>query len=180
MGKESIGLFYDIVEENERRIHYQIHKLGIYDMYSHYIRFDYNSLEADCNTYYIFQPDQGILPTYFNHIIRNRLFDLLQLEPTKLQYDKIILHEEAGTSSYTYGPIDPSMLQRSKSVQTSIHFKWFYQYVQQNLPIKEIAELEGVPVENIKYWGNEAKRELRGKIIRISIPAHYLKNKVKL
>lgn len=65
--------FEDIFNQNKRRMHYQIHKRNIQDPHN---EFYVEGLYAMWSAYKKYRPDQGVMPTYFNFIIRNRLIDM--------------------------------------------------------------------------------------------------------
>lgn len=64
--------FEEILKQNKKRIHYHIHKLKTQG--SHY------GLMAMWSDNQKYQPDKGLLATYFNFIIRNQLKNRLRKE----------------------------------------------------------------------------------------------------
>ncbi|HLS07975.1 sigma-70 family RNA polymerase sigma factor [Lentibacillus sp.] len=67
--------FDEIFKQNERRIHYYIHRLNIRDPHQEYYQ---EGLVAMWDAYEKYQPDKGPMATYFNYIIRNRMIDLMR------------------------------------------------------------------------------------------------------
>jgi len=75
--------FDEILKQNERRIHYYIHKLNIRDPHQEFYQ---EGLVAMWNAYEKYEPDKGQLSTYFNYSIRNRLIDLIRKENNRIIY----------------------------------------------------------------------------------------------
>jgi len=69
--------FEEIFEQNKRRIHYQLHKLNIRDPHQEFFQ---EGLVAMWRAYESYQPDKGLMATYFNYMIRNRMIDRLRKE----------------------------------------------------------------------------------------------------
>ena len=83
--KKSLNLvidldFEEILKQNERRIYYHMHRLGIRDFYA-------GGLFALWMAYKKYEPDKGPLATYFNFMIRNRLIDKIRQE-SRVQENK--------------------------------------------------------------------------------------------
>lgn len=147
--------FEEIFKQNERRIHYHIHRLGIRDPYQDFYS---EGLLAMWTAYQQYNPNKGPLGTYFNYIIRNRL-DLLRKEIREQEMkDSIVNNEKERISDATteIKNMTAKMLgseleerelwQDIKSELTDKQWDWLYYYVIQNMPVKGIAELKGVSV----------------------------------
>src|SRR5690625_1917192 len=84
--------FEAFFKANERRIHFQIHRLGISD--NLYDEFYAEGIFALWKAYQEYEPDRGELGTFINYHIRFRLIDLLR---KKIRYEEVIeeaVHEE--------------------------------------------------------------------------------------
>jgi len=75
--------FEEIVKQNERRRKYHIERLRANDQL---IAFQCKGLHTLRHAYKVYQPDKGLLSTYFNIIIRDRMTRLLQ--------DKTVQHHD--------------------------------------------------------------------------------------
>ncbi|WP_404455351.1 sigma-70 family RNA polymerase sigma factor [Virgibacillus necropolis] len=173
MNKEMVS-FDEIVKQNERRIHYYIHKLNLRDPHKEYF---YEGLFAMWNAYENYQPDKGPLATYFNYSIRNRLIDQMRkqkrIENVEKSYIKVQREKlEDGNyyirseTSYPImiaenSPDYNDLLERGKSLLSDSQRKWLQLYIVEGKSIKEIAEQEGVTCDAVKGWGREARKKLR-------------------
>jgi len=81
--------FEEIVKQNERRYQYHIERLRANDQR---IAFKCKGFHTLCHAYKVYQPDKGVLSTYFNIIIRDRMTRLLQ-DKTGKHYDTRIKKE---------------------------------------------------------------------------------------
>lgn len=152
--------FEEVFKQNERRIHYHIHRLGICDPYQDFYS---EGLFAMWTAYQKYNPDKGPLGTYFNYIICNRLVDLLRKEIREQEKrDSIVGNEKERISEATTvlknvtanlpgsGLEGMGMWQDVKSKFTAKQWDWVYYYIIQDMPLKEIAELKEVSVEEVK------------------------------
>ncbi|WP_100010200.1 sigma-70 family RNA polymerase sigma factor [Lentibacillus sediminis] len=168
--------FEEIFEQNERRIHYHIHRLNIRDPHQEFYQ---EGLFAMWNAYRSYQPDKGPLATYFNYVIRHRMIDLIRKQ-TKEQ-EKMSLYaqrekvEQDDGNYYHHGsnayPVmrvadlpfyDGGFWQEIRDKLSENQWKWVKYYVIEDMSVKEIAEQEGVSVEAVKSWGKEVRRKLQG------------------
>ncbi len=164
--------FEEIFEQNERRIHYHIHRLGIRDPYEDFYA---EGLFAMWMAYQKYEPQKGPLATYFNYIIRNRLIDMIRknireqekeesfVEHKKKQYVNDLSSEmNHGTMGDAGSEMEETeMLQEVKSKLTKKQWDWVYYHIILDWSLKEIAEMRGVSVEAVKGWGKEVRRKLR-------------------
>ncbi|MCM3739757.1 sigma-70 family RNA polymerase sigma factor [Oceanobacillus luteolus] len=167
--------FEEIYEQNERRIHYHLHRLNIRD---HHQEFYQEGLIAMWSAYKNYQPDKGPLSTYFNYMIRNRLIDLIRKESRRLENEKLATSEDEGANdTATYHQVsettqshitthldsnmDDYMWKQIRNILTEKQWKWVRYYIIEDMTLKEIAENEGVSIEAVKSWAKEAKKKLR-------------------
>ncbi|WP_405097268.1 sigma-70 family RNA polymerase sigma factor [Oceanobacillus sp. FSL H7-0719] len=163
--------FEEIFQQNERRIHYHIHRLGIRDPFQEFYT---EGLYAMWMAYKKYNPNQGPLGTYFNYAIRNRLVDMLRKEVREREKRDIFVEKEkqrmddaAAELKNMMGEIPGSnmevseMLEEVRSRLTEKQWDWVYYYILLDMPLKEIADLKRVSVEAVKSWGKEARRKLR-------------------
>lgn len=175
MTKKLQFTFEEIFEQNQRRIHYQLHQLNIRD---HHHEFYQEGLIGMWKAYEKYEPNKGPLGTYFNFMIRNRLIDLIRKENRRMErevlaskdeeaaFDTEIFHK-ANNAALTESSLDEYFKQNSdlwkyiKELLTEKQWKWLKYYVIEDLTIKEIAEQEDTSVEAVKGWAKEARKKLR-------------------
>lgn len=167
--------FEEIFEQNERRIHYHLHRLNIRDPHQEFYQ---EGLIAMWSAYRNYQPDKGPLSTYFNFIIRRRLIDLIRKESKRLEKEILASTEEEPSfeaslyqqASDTYSPElsvgrniikDETLWQHIRNSLTEKQWKWVQYYILEGMTLKEIARKEDVSVEAVKSWAKEAKKKLR-------------------
>ncbi|MCF3942605.1 sigma-70 family RNA polymerase sigma factor [Oceanobacillus alkalisoli] len=163
--------FEEIFKQNERRIHYHIHRLGIRDPHQDFYS---EGLFALWTAHQKYNPNKGPLGTYFNYTIRNRLVDLLRKETREMEKKDSIVETEKqrisdATTELRNTTIDMpgskleerEMWQDVKAELTAKQWDWVYYYIIQGMRVKEIAEMKGVSVEAVKGWGKGARRKLR-------------------
>lgn len=173
MEKYNKPTFEEIYKENERRIYYQMHKLGIRDPHR---EFYMEGLYAMWQAYKNYEPQKGTLATYFNYMIRNRLIDLLRKQAREQEKGERVVREEmlkitSGNRHVGRGETmlngheivleDDSLLKEIEPHLTERQMKWVKYRLIVGMPIKEIALQEGVSEEAVKSWGREARKKLR-------------------
>ncbi|MBP1970757.1 RNA polymerase sigma factor (sigma-70 family) [Virgibacillus natechei] len=179
MSKDNVT-FEEIFKQNERRIHYYIHRLNIRDPHQEFYT---EGLVAMWNAYEKYQPDKGPMATYFNYTIRNRMIDLMRKENKQQENLELYKQEQktrmddgnhyrSGGATYPVMKVAESEstlydLEFWKEVRTGLsdnQWKWVTYFVIEDMSVKEIAEQEGVSVEAVKSWGKEVRRKLRGRV----------------
>ena len=173
MSKKENDLFEDIYEQNKKRIHYQIHKLGIQDTHHEFYT---EGIYAMWNAHKKYEPTKGPMGTYFNYHIRYRLLDMLRRKTTELnKADRItqlkqseIDHGHKHTTSKQplvhkteITPSDTTFWTFIRSRLTHNQWKWVDNYIIQGMSQKEIAEKECVTIEAVKSWAKGARNRLR-------------------
>ena len=166
--------FEEILKQNERRIYYHMHRLGIRDPYGDFYA---EGLFALWMAYKKYEPDKGPLSTYFNFMIRNRLIDKIRQESraqeNKERYaenaKKLTQNRDGEVSMLADSHIEhpeqsienEEMWREVRGILTDRQWDWVYYHIIQGMKLKEIAEMKGVSVEAVKSWGKEARRKLR-------------------
>lgn len=165
--------FEDIFRQNERRIHYHIHRLNIQDPHR---EFYVEGLHAMWTAYKKYRPDQGVLSTYFNFTIRNRLIDMLRKKTRESHNQEAYIQQEkpnldnGNRDCRTNMPIpdrsgieveDKTIWENIHAILTANQWKWVEGHIIKEMPLKEIAEQEEVTVEAVKTWAKTAKKRLR-------------------
>ena len=165
--------FEEIFKQNERRIHYQIHKLGIRDPHREFYS---EGLYALWHAYQKYEPDKGPLATYFNFMIRNRLIDKVRKNSRITHNHDIVIQEEklelnqgnhVGTTKLPVvdpkgiDVVDEPFWQEVKSLLTEKQWTWVKYTIFKQLTTKEIAALEKVTESAVKSWAKEARKKLR-------------------
>lgn len=69
--------FDELVEQNERKWQYQVHKLRQDDLCQ---KFHHDGLFAKWYAYKKYKPHDGVLSTYFNYAIQERLINRMRKE----------------------------------------------------------------------------------------------------
>jgi len=171
--KKNNDLFEDIFKQNEKRIYYHMHKLGIRDPYGDFYS---EGMYAMWTAYQKYEPNKGPLATYFNYTIRNRLIDLIRKKTKDEENEENYVEKERLTThdGNKYGdskmPIldtsgldieDANSWEHVFSLLTEKQRKWVYFYIIRDMSLKEIAEQENVSVEAVKDWGKQARKKLR-------------------
>ncbi|WP_047984284.1 sigma-70 family RNA polymerase sigma factor [Ornithinibacillus californiensis] len=165
--------FEEIFKQNEKRIHYHIHKLHIRDPYN---EFYVEGLYAMWLAYKKYQPDKGPLATYFNFAIRNRLIDTIRSKSRDQKINEAYAQKESidkqdgNYSTISHAPIlsakgieidDTEVWDEVKKILTPNQWKWVDYYIIQGLSQKEIADREGVSIDAVKSWAREARKKLQ-------------------
>lgn len=173
--KNNLFTFEEIFKQNERRIHYHLHKLSIQDPHQEFYQ---EGLVAMWDAYENYQPDQGPLSTYFNFIIRHRLIDMIRKESRRIEREVLASKkEDEAFETGVYHKANDTTLpgltvteaigndvylwQYIKKSLTEKQWKWVQYYIIEDKSLKEIAEQEKVSVEAVKSWAKEVKRKLR-------------------
>lgn len=171
--------FETFFKANERRVHYQIHRLGISQEY--YAEFYSEGILALWQAYKQFDAAKGHVGTYLNYQIRFRLIDLLRKKISRDEIMERAIREERtqlddGNRHRTSGLplVDAKGLPLShdlfwKEVRERLsdkQWKWVKYFIIADLTIQEITEIEGVSADAVKSWGREVRRKLRDKEVR--------------
>ena|SRR5690625_1793401 len=171
--------FDTFFKANERRIHFQIHHLGIHGDW--YGEFYSKGIVALWQAYREFDSKKGNLGTYLNYRIRYRLIDLIRKKNRELERDKRFIEQRKidlsngarHRSSNTPLPDIPSITITDTTFWYSIRdqlspnqWKWVQYFIIADMSIKEIMEIEDVSADAVKGWGQAVKRKLRNDTVR--------------
>ncbi|WP_368901456.1 sigma-70 family RNA polymerase sigma factor [Oceanobacillus oncorhynchi] len=171
----------DFIEQNQRRVYYQMARLQINDKDGEYFQ---EGLVAMWRAYENYNPDKGPLATYMNFEIRNRLLNVFHKSILERKYIEQLGHQqEVETQAGNYmdgkkkkilskneGGTNPQekLDQESEtdfseftSILTEKQKVWFNCAIIEGLSNQEIAEKEQVSLEAVKSWAKSAKRKLR-------------------
>lgn len=181
--KKEQDTFEMICKQNERRIHFHIHKLNIRDPHQDFYQ---EGLFALWNAYENYQPDKGTMSTYFNYIIRNRLIDMVRKETRVQENNEQVISEHKiqlddgnhlrgtenaypiqGKSDITIK--DNEMWQHMKAHLTQNQWKWVHFHIIIGMTLKEISIQENTTSEAVKSWGKQVKKKLRNDEFRKKI-----------
>ncbi|WP_430790580.1 sigma-70 family RNA polymerase sigma factor [Virgibacillus flavescens] len=165
--------FEEIYEQNNRRIHYHIHNLHINDPHQEFYQ---EGLFAMWNAYKTYEPDKGVMSTYFNYTIKNRLIDLMRKKSREESNENLCV-QEIGNRTYNSNRIrksnslipdisngsadDSIMWEHIKSVLSERQWNWVYHYIILNKSINEIAEEQGMTIDAVKSLGKHVRKKLR-------------------
>lgn len=175
--KKNNFTFEEVFEQNERRIHYHLHKLNIRDPHQDFFQ---EGLVALWNAYENHEADKGPMATYFNCMIRNRLIDKVRRENRFTANDEKVITERKNElndgnhfkASETAYPLidaddisvkDPYFWNDLKANLTSNQWKWVEHFIIKDLTVKEIATLENKTEDAVKSWGRQVRKKLRNK-----------------
>ena len=169
--------FEDIFKQNEKRIHYHIHKLGIRDPHQEYF---VEGIYALWTAYKKFEPNKGPMSTYFNYTIRNRLIDMIRkeererekkvrmLDEAVIKFDsgnrnvrKNMLIQDEWNEAMDRNIMLEEVMDKLPSILTENQMKWVIGFCLGGLTVQELAEREGVSEDAVKSWGREARMKMR-------------------
>lgn len=173
--------FEQFFKENERRIHYQIHRLGISQEL--YDEFYSEGIIALWKAYREYDPRKGgEFGTYLNYQIRFHLIDVLR---KKIRYQEVVeeavrermneidngnRHRATGVPIVNNSEIavenDEEFWQEIRSHLSENQWKWVKYFIIADLSIKEIMEIEGVSADAVKGWGRAVRNKLRNEEVR--------------
>ena len=174
--KQDFDIFF---KANERRIHFQIHRLGISEEW--YGEFYAEGMFALWKAYKAYQPDKGAFGTFLNYKIRYQLIDLLRKKlhdqngTEKVMQENITQLDNGNRHRGTGVPIvhipeitlkDPSFWKEIRKRLTDKQWKWVEYFIIADLTVKEIMELENVTKETVKSWGKAVRKKLRDEKLR--------------
>lgn len=161
---------------NERRIHYQIQRVGgtgqLYgELYT-------EGIVALWKAYKSYQPIKGELGTYLNYKIRYQLLDFMrkkyreQEQAEKTAHEETVKIDNGNRCSTTDQPIvdmsgidlkDDTFWREIRGQLTDNQWKWVKYFIIVDMTVKEIVEIENVSASAVKCWGREVRRKLRDK-----------------
>lgn len=167
--------FAAVVRQHENRIYYYIHKLGIRDDHDDFYA---EGLVAMWRAWRSYDSSKGAFTTYLNYTIRHRLLDMLRKESMMADRGASVVQEEMlrqHDGVYT-GMNRKPMVQSSaafitiddvahwhaiQAILSDNQWRWVQHYIIEDMPIKEIAQLENVSIHAVKSWGREVRKKLR-------------------
>src|SRR5699024_296765 len=138
----------EIAKQNERRVHYHIHRLSLRDPHEENFQ---EALVSTWNAYEKHEPDKGPLATYFNYTTRNRLIDLIRKKAREQQNDELFI--QAGKQELDNGnrscknnlPIpdfseikvwEANICEQVQETLQENRWKWVYRYIILDMPVK--------------------------------------------
>lgn len=171
--------FEMFLQANERRIHYQIHRLGVSGEW--YAEFYAEGLVALWRAYREHDAQKGELGTFVNYRIRFRLIDLMRKKLREREVDELVvsakreeehdgnLHRASGLQVLDVRGVelvDDTFWQVVRGRLSEKQWKWVYYFIICDLSVKEIMELEGVSADAVKSWGKAVRGKLREEEVR--------------
>lgn len=164
---------------HERRIHFQIHRLGVHSNW--YDEFYTEGIVALWKAYQTYEEKKGAIGTYINFRIRYALIDHIRKKKRQEKLDEDIRWH--GLTELTNGtrdrntdieipdipniPIhDTSFWESIKGHLTSNQWKWVEYFIIADLTIQEIMEIENVSADAVKGWGRSVRKKLKTNTIR--------------
>ena len=180
LGERELNKDFDtFFKANERRIHYQIHRLGISQDW--YEDFYSEGIVALWKAYQEYDEVKGDIGTFINFRIRYRLLDLLRKKIREQEAEEKIIYEEqirqvdGNKIKKTGMPVvnregiivkDSAFWEEVRSRLTENQWKWVEYFIIADLSIKEIMEIEGVSADAVKGWGRAVRRKLKDEELR--------------
>lgn len=171
--------FDQFFQANERRIHYQIHRLGITGEW--YEEFYTEGIYALWKAYQDFDAMKGNLGTFLNYRIRYQLIDIIR----KKKREEDILeasiqksipkindgNRKRSSNTYLVNVSDITLQDTQfwdfiREQLTENQWKWVQYFIIADLSIREIMEIEDVSADAVKGWGQAVRRKLRHNQIR--------------
>lgn len=168
------GDFEQFFQANERRIHFQIHKLGITGAW--YSEFYTEGIFALWRGYRDFDARKGKLGTYLNYRIRYQLIDLIRKKKREAEHtDKLIHQQKINETNGTRNSGRDTPMVHLPSITiadtdfwigirdqlTDNQWKWVHYFIIADLSVQEIMELENVSADAVKGWGQAVRKKLR-------------------
>ncbi len=179
MGKD----FEPFFKANERRIHFQIHRLGISANW--YDEFYSEGVIALWQAYKDFDATRGTnIGTFINFRIRYRLVDLLRkklrdeevmaevINEKVIEIDTGNRHVRTGMPIVNMNGVDgagnhnDAFWREVRRHLSEKQWKWVVYFIIADLSVKEIMELEGVTADAVKGWGKAVRSKLRKEEVR--------------
>ena len=173
--------FETFFQANERRIHFQIHRLGIHGDW--YKEFYTEGITALWKAYREYDASQGNLGTYLNFRIRYRLIDLIRKKQREEEQTKMLIQH--GMTQMINGtrnrgsntplidmPKIPIPMANTKFWEqireqlTDNQWKWVEYFIIADLSVREIMEIENVSADAVKGWGQAVRRKLRNDSVK--------------
>src|SRR5690625_868367 len=176
--------FSTFLKANERRIYYQLYRLGIPQ--SLHEDFYADGVLALWDSYKIYKPGKGDFGTYMNYRIRFRLIDLIRKNKrveSNLEageYEQIIHIDDGNRQSQSKYPLvhargiivqDEGYWQEVRKSLTTKQWQWVHYLLIADLTIKEIMEIENVSADAVKSWGQQVKRKMQQEEMRKRLEA---------
>jgi len=174
--------FEAFLKMHERRIHFQIHRLGIHSNW--YDEFYTEGIVALWKAYQTFDKEKGNLGTYMNFRIRYALIDHIRKKKREENHRENILQH--GITQMTNGtrnrnsdtelihipniPLhDTSFWESIQGKLTANQWKWVKYFIIADLSIQEIMEIEDVTADAVKGWGRTVRKKLKTEPFKAAI-----------
>lgn len=169
--KQDFDVFF---QANERRVHYQIHRLGITS--SWYGEFYAEGIYALWKAYQGYDEVKGNLGTYLNYRIRYHLIDTIRKkkreednEETRIQLSLPDINDGNRLSSPNIQLVnisdvaleDTEFWDHIRKHLSDNQWKWVQYFIIADLSIREIMEIENVSADAVKGWGQSVRKKLR-------------------
>lgn len=172
--------FEVFLKMNERRIHYQLQRLGVNANEGRYEELYGEGMVALWQAYQSYNIQRGNVGTYLNYRIRYRLLDLIRKQTRQKTSDEKVVQETKGEicdgnwitatglpvvdgNGLVSGSESDEFWQAVREPLSAKQWKWVEYVILAQLSVKEIMEIEGVSAEAVKSWGKEARKKLRKK-----------------
>jgi|SRR5690625_2015306 len=171
--------FEQFFQANERRIHYQIHKLNIRGNW--YSEFYTEGIFSLWQAYRDFDSTKGNPSTYLNYRIRYRLIDLIRKKKREVESEKKVIEQRVTdiTNGNRIRHSNTPLLNKSclphtddqfwhdiRNQLTDNQWKWVKYFIIADMSIQEIMEIENVTADAVKGWGQAVRKKLRNENVR--------------
>lgn len=180
--------FEDFFQANERRIHFQIHRLRI--PHNLYDEFYTEGIVALWQAYQDVDQAKGNIGTFLNYRIRYRLIDLIRKKQRETELDEKFFqhrvtemtdgtrHRDSNTPLMNIPNLpvtDDTLWQHIQEQLTTNQWKWIRYFIIADLSLKEIMEIENVSADAVKSWGRAARKKLCNEATKKLIQEHIQK-----
>ena len=180
--------FEDFFQGNERRIHFQIHRLRI--PHNLYDEFYTEGIVALWQAYQDVDQAKGNIGTFLNYRIRYRLIDLIRKKQRETELDEKFFqhrvtemtdgtrHRDSNTpllNTPNLPVTDDTLWQHIQEQLTANQWKWIRYFIIADLSLKEIMEIENVSADAVKGWGRAARKKLCSEATKKLIQEHIQK-----
>ncbi|SER70730.1 RNA polymerase sigma factor, sigma-70 family [Gracilibacillus ureilyticus] len=152
--------FDKVLKENERIIHYLIHKYKIRDEEGEFFQEGMIALWHATETY---DPSKMKLSTYIYSCISNRFLNMIKKDSREYEYllawleqvkmEDLLVEDQLA--------IDSKLLQDIRGILSENQWRWVVHFVLEEKQIGEIADKYDVTVSAVKSWRKNARLKIR-------------------
>jgi len=151
--------FEEILLQFEPMVKKQILLLQIYKNQDEFFQIGLIGL---WEAYHRFDPEKGAFPAFAQTTVRGKMMRHLYSESLFDQYHTELSYEmlEYISDPFSVEPMQREMILSYCTGLSDKQLTWVMQGIFENKKPREIAEIEGVPVDRVKSWRKEALKKI--------------------